>query len=244
MIKFFRKIRQNLLSEGKTGKYFKYAVGEIVLVVIGILIALQINNLNEVSKQNQRREIYEKSLITELKNELQALKKADSSYVVRREKQKDYIRYYKNPNKDINVLIQKIDSIKWEYVGPFNNSTNTIEDLMSTGNLSLFSPEKKEAILNLKEVQDYYKGNQNEVFEKLLISQMQFEQTVDAVTFYEIVSLEYEESKDWRYNVNSEQYRLFNNRMHNLIRAYNFQIALNKVMRNSTENLLNLLEKD
>ena len=50
MIKFFRKIRQNLLSEGKTGKYFKYAIGEIVLVVIGILIALQINNWNEGRK--------------------------------------------------------------------------------------------------------------------------------------------------------------------------------------------------
>jgi len=51
MIKFFRKIRQNLLSEGKTGKYLKYAIGEIVLVVIGILIALQINNWNEGKKQ-------------------------------------------------------------------------------------------------------------------------------------------------------------------------------------------------
>ena len=50
MIKFFRKIRQNLLSDGRTGKYLKYAVGEIVLVVIGILIALQINNWNEHRK--------------------------------------------------------------------------------------------------------------------------------------------------------------------------------------------------
>jgi len=50
MIKFFRKIRQNLLDEGKTFKYFKYAVGEIVLVVIGILIALQVNNWNENRK--------------------------------------------------------------------------------------------------------------------------------------------------------------------------------------------------
>ncbi len=50
MIKFFRKIRQNLLSEGKTGKYLKYAIGEIILVVIGILIALQINNWNENRK--------------------------------------------------------------------------------------------------------------------------------------------------------------------------------------------------
>jgi len=46
MIKFFRKIRQNLLSEGKTGNYLKYAIGEIILVVIGILFALQINNWN------------------------------------------------------------------------------------------------------------------------------------------------------------------------------------------------------
>lgn len=51
MLKFFRKIRQNLLSEGKTTKYFKYAIGEIVLVVIGILIALQINNWNEENKE-------------------------------------------------------------------------------------------------------------------------------------------------------------------------------------------------
>jgi hypothetical protein len=47
MIKFFRKIRQNALSEGKTGAYLKYAIGEIVLVVIGILIAVSINNWNQ-----------------------------------------------------------------------------------------------------------------------------------------------------------------------------------------------------
>jgi len=50
MIKFFRHIRQNLLNEGKTTKYFKYAIGEIILVVIGILIALSINNWNEERK--------------------------------------------------------------------------------------------------------------------------------------------------------------------------------------------------
>lgn len=50
MIKVFRKIRQNLLMKNKTGKYFKYAIGEIVLVVIGILIALSINNWNERRK--------------------------------------------------------------------------------------------------------------------------------------------------------------------------------------------------
>jgi len=55
MIKFFRHIRKSLLMENKTSKYFKYALGEIILVVIGILIALQINNWNQ-QRQNQQKE--------------------------------------------------------------------------------------------------------------------------------------------------------------------------------------------
>ena len=47
MLPFFRRIRRQLAEDNKTFKYLKYAVGEIVLVVIGILIALQINNWNE-----------------------------------------------------------------------------------------------------------------------------------------------------------------------------------------------------
>lgn len=50
MLKFFRKIRQNLIFKGNTVNYLKYAIGEIILVVIGILIALQINNWNESRK--------------------------------------------------------------------------------------------------------------------------------------------------------------------------------------------------
>jgi len=46
MIKLFRNIRKNLLSEGKTTKYVKYAIGEIILVVIGILINLKFTNKN------------------------------------------------------------------------------------------------------------------------------------------------------------------------------------------------------
>ena len=72
MIKFFRKIRQNLLMENKTGKYFKYAIGEIVLVVIGILIALQINNWNE----DRKNQIEEKAILSKFKQDL----KSDSIY--------------------------------------------------------------------------------------------------------------------------------------------------------------------
>ena len=74
MIKFFRKIRQNLISEGKTGKYFKYAIGEIVLVVIGILIALQINT----AKNEKDKRIEE---ITHLENILSDLKQDKSELI-------------------------------------------------------------------------------------------------------------------------------------------------------------------
>ena len=54
MIKFFRHIRKDLIEKNKTGKYLKYAIGEIILVVIGILIALQINNWNERKKEQAK----------------------------------------------------------------------------------------------------------------------------------------------------------------------------------------------
>jgi hypothetical protein len=70
MIKFFRKIRQNVLSEGKTGKYFKYAIGEIVLVVIGILIALQINNASQQNTNRKQVETILKSIFYDLESDM------------------------------------------------------------------------------------------------------------------------------------------------------------------------------
>ncbi|WP_411767079.1 DUF6090 family protein [Winogradskyella sp. A3E31] len=69
MIKFFRQIRYNLMETGKTGKYLKYAIGEIILVVIGILIALQINNWNE----NQKKSAYQKNQLSNLRTEIMAM---------------------------------------------------------------------------------------------------------------------------------------------------------------------------
>ena len=67
MIKFFRKIRQDLLRNNKTGDYLKYAVGEIVLVVIGILIALSINNWNESRKNDLKQALLVKNIIEDLR---------------------------------------------------------------------------------------------------------------------------------------------------------------------------------
>jgi Family of unknown function (DUF6090) len=66
MIKFFRKIRQNMIKENRTSKYLLYAIGEIILVVIGILIALSINNWNE----NRKDKIKERNYLIGIKADL------------------------------------------------------------------------------------------------------------------------------------------------------------------------------
>ncbi len=54
MLGFLRRIRRSLIEEGHLRKYFVYAAGEILLVMIGILLALQVNNWNERSKERER----------------------------------------------------------------------------------------------------------------------------------------------------------------------------------------------
>jgi uncharacterized membrane protein YgaE (UPF0421/DUF939 family) len=53
MLRFFRQLRQRLLTQNRISKYLLYAIGEIVLVVIGILIALQVNNYSETIKERE-----------------------------------------------------------------------------------------------------------------------------------------------------------------------------------------------
>ena len=93
MIKLFRKIRYELMEQNKTGKYIKYAIGEIVLVVIGILIALSINNWNENRKENK----YLNQVYVQLQKDLQA----DTLNVSQR------IESYSQKNKRLTDIIDR-----------------------------------------------------------------------------------------------------------------------------------------
>ncbi|MET6992051.1 hypothetical protein [Sediminicola arcticus] len=96
MFKFFRKIRYNLMGQNKTGKYFKYAIGEIILVVVGILIALWLNNLNLKSQQR----------IEEI-NILKGLKKDFQEDII------DFklnINAYKNISSSVDLVLNSLES--------------------------------------------------------------------------------------------------------------------------------------
>ncbi|WP_027136743.1 DUF6090 family protein [Gaetbulibacter saemankumensis] len=232
-----------MIKENKVSKYFLYAVGEIILVVIGILIALQVNNANEISKQKQKVKNYKKTLITELKADLMRLDHLDT---LCKKKQKDinnYLSIFKKADKEIGAVIHEMNNVN--YYGDFYQSiAYTIDDIINTGNLELFSNEIKHAILEFKATEEFYEKTKAEVVQKFVLSNLEFENVADMLSFSDQSTYEYKNLNDWIFDLKSEQYRLFNNRALAVLRTYYFRTDQNHKMRLSIEKLLIELEKD
>jgi len=136
MIKFFRKIRQNLLMENKTGKYFKYAIGEIILVVIGILIALQINNWNEKRKIQSNQENYLTLLKTEAENNLKEIRNTKNE--VSEMNMTQIVLYNLINIKQDTVTEKHLSESLFRIVSgfyKFKYENSALSDLKSSGNL-------------------------------------------------------------------------------------------------------------
>ncbi|OIQ22879.1 DUF6090 family protein [Lacinutrix sp. MedPE-SW] len=180
MIKIFRKIRLNLLSEGKTGKYFKYAIGEIVLVIIGILIALAINE-NAKDKNNlELRDLYINQLEDEANRNLEQLN-ALHDYTIEMLKEVDtlsiilYTKDYDNPKLPPKAF-RLMDT---DY---FNPSTVTYENLKFSGDLKLFDDlnlrnaisEPYETFNDIKTVEDLDFLGFKDYYQNFLIKNVSF----------------------------------------------------------------------
>ena len=146
MIKFFRKIRYDLMEKNKTGKYFKYAIGEIILVVIGILIALQINNWNEIRKQRDKELHY----LVNIKKDLNLNIKELDKYIAARAKAiasaNTIIEHYEGkPITDLKTFSQHtVEIYTWR---KFFQINNTFQELTNSGNLTLISNDSIKGIL-------------------------------------------------------------------------------------------------
>ena len=150
MLRFLRKIRQELLSKNKLGKYLVYGAGEIVLVVIGILIALAINNNNENSKRQAQELHYLKNLRTDLQMNIahidgyietrkQAIASANS--ILEHFEGKPILDYEEFSANTINIYT-------WR---KFFQINNTFQELINSGNLALISNDSiKNTYLNIE----------------------------------------------------------------------------------------------
>ena len=225
MIQFFRKIRQEYLGQNRFGKYLLYAVGEILLVVIGILIAVAINNRNEQQKLNELATIYRTGLITELQEDITDLKEQMKRLSQKRESIKNYINYYNTDTPKTEVLIQKIDSVN-SSKSAFYTNTYTIEDLITTGNLSLFSKQEKKAILKLKNLQQRYFSYESQTIENIAQYDLELKKTTDLLHLNGYSEKQHMNVANWKSDLNSEQFMILNNTMSESLKLYDFQEEL------------------
>ena len=146
MIKFFRKIRQRLLTENKFNKYILYAIGEIALVMIGILLALQVNNRNNNRIEYNQISDYALSLIQNLEHDIDMVKVIihQSEEIAKRiERLGKYVERKRIEEiSNIDVLC-----LTWiQIYRPYSWNRATIDQLKNSGSLRLI---KNKALSNI-----------------------------------------------------------------------------------------------
>ena len=142
MIKFFRKIRQKLLSENEFSKYLIYAIGEIILVVIGILLALQINSWNQQRIEDKQ----EVELLTSIKDEFKHnLNEINQSIEVNKKVTQSCVKLTKLIRTDsINKVPVIVDQLLVN-IGGFNSFDARVgisEEVVNSGKLSILKNDE------------------------------------------------------------------------------------------------------
>lgn len=186
MFRFFRTLRQRLLTENRFNKYLLYAIGEIALVMVGILLALQVNNWNEERKQRQVENKYFFNLKNDLRADLERLDymialagtKVKAAQKLKRKSDNDSIGSLYDFSDDMNALI---------FVDEFRPNDNTYEEMKSSGNFStLRNDDLKLKLMNLKKtyvnIDDIQKHMRND-YDMFLED---FEKYVDWGKYYDL----------------------------------------------------------
>lgn len=165
MLRFFRNIRQKLLENGNIRKYFWYALGEILLVVIGILIALQINNWNETRKERKIERSYIKLLTNDLKadsNRLEELILFSDNSVASKQIILDYLNR-ETPKPD--SLGSHFLRASFSGIQSFVPNKSAFEEVRNAGGLSLIKDENvRNSVLTLYNAYDEMEHNTSQYY--------------------------------------------------------------------------------
>ena len=171
MIKFFRQIRRAMVKENRAWNYFLYAIGEIVLVVVGILIALQLNIANEDRKSRNIEKIYLKNIKSDLEQNLSSLQ----IFASERElaiAASDSILTYFNMEKPMDLVAFHRHCVIVMVWLPTVQHDNTYQELLNSGSLSVISnKEIKEYLQNIQtkfEKVAFIEGEMQQDFEQYL----------------------------------------------------------------------------
>ena len=248
MINFFRKLRQELASQNNIAKYLRYAIGEILLVVIGILIALQVNNWNENRISGIQESMYLKRLLIENKEDLVTFKSNISDLSKGIQTIEAFSSALKNSDLPDSLLILSANNyFKYGSIYPiFTSSTSTFDDLSSTGNLKII----RNTLLRDKLVKHYAKHKQ--VAERIRIGK-EWALPVDAPFTYEHNIMRFDPFSAFLFPAESESVlakELRTNKIDyiNNTAAHfwidNDAIMYLKILVQETEDIVALLEKE
>ncbi|RLD70725.1 MAG: hypothetical protein DRJ10_20090, partial [Bacteroidetes bacterium] len=136
MINFFRRIRKQLATENNAKKYLRYAIGEILLVVIGILVALQINNWNEQRKERQKEQSFLKQLLEDFSESEKRMNTTQMFFLEIAISSSFVVKAFWEPEKYSHqeIASQMGNPLRSDRKRPI---LATIEALVSTGDLNL-----------------------------------------------------------------------------------------------------------
>lgn len=153
MINFFRKNRKKEADNHNYLKYTRYAIGEIALVVIGILIALQINNWNEDRKTKKITNEYLINIKNDLIEDISGINKLISSGENWKKRVSEYYQYYDQKQWTVQQIVDSCKSTGFALYNymPLNTTYN---DMLSSGKTSLLDEKIRKKLALLKKEQD------------------------------------------------------------------------------------------
>jgi uncharacterized membrane-anchored protein YhcB (DUF1043 family) len=133
MIQLFKKIRKKLIAEKRLVNYLAYAIGEILLVVIGILLALQFNNKNQEQENTKKERGYLISIVEDIEFQKSILKDMKRHSLESIEVAKSIIKDYNTEQSFLKIdsLNSKLNFLIETYIFP--NTNNTDSELVSSG---------------------------------------------------------------------------------------------------------------
>ena len=154
MLKIFRSIRKDQIRSRNARLYLLYAIGEIILVVLGILIALQVNNWNEDRKQNNKRDILVENLISDFESTLSNI---HSTKRMADQLLDDMNLFYEIQHYGMRVSVDSLKKLALSFFRliPFQASLSSYEQAEYTGELGLL--KKRELFVSINEFKSTYR---------------------------------------------------------------------------------------
>ena len=154
MITLFRRIREKLIASGSITKYLLYAAGEILLVMIGILLALQVNNWNEERNADLKTREYYSQLLDDLKSDQDFVLGTIDELSAQLSEYEEYINMYSREAEltpdQVHEEISKLSLI----TNPLTFNTSTIESLQNSGDIRLIPSTIRNSLIDLKRLQN------------------------------------------------------------------------------------------